>query len=168
MIEPTTATIGSHTYQLTRLPATDCMKWQARLLRVLSPLLRELGASVDTSKGLMDANIASALGGLTAGVAAVVEQVQQADPDLKLVTDLLALATVRHGRGDLLKLDTPAAIDLHFGHDEPRAPITDMYLVAYEVVKANHFLPPQLTGVLKAARANMTETLNATDTLTSE
>ena len=164
MIEPATVTIGQYTYQLTRLPATKCIAWQVRLFGVLAPLLRELGANPDGAS-VLDTNV---LSGLTSGVASIIEQMSSADPELTIITDLLALATVRHGRGDELKLNTEAAIDMHFGQEQHRAPITDMYLVAWEVAKANHFLPPQLTGILKQARATMTANLSATEPSTNE
>ena len=143
MIDPKTVTVGKFTYEVTKLPATQCTKWLLRLAKVFAPFLESLAAY----KGnIMEADATVMLG----GVAGVIEGLATNDPDGELLHELLSLTTVRYGKGEVMELTNPTGIDFHFGN---KAPVDDMYLLAMEVIQANHFLPSLLTGEVAKAYA---------------
>jgi hypothetical protein len=89
---------------------------------------------------------------LTNGVAGLIGQIEKIDPKMTILFDLLELVTVRKDRTDEMQL-TEAGVDLHFGNGAHQAPVADMYKVAYEVIKANHFLPiPDIGGLAKSLK----------------
>lgn len=145
MPAPLTVTVGKFTYEVKKLPATQCTRWRLKLANVLAPLIKGLG---DVQGNLLDAKV----GAIAGGVAGVIEGLATHDPDGELLHELVSMATVRYGKGELMELTNPVGIDFHFGE---KAPVDDMYLLAWEVIQANHFLPSLLTGLLaKPDKAN--------------
>lgn len=143
MIDPKTVTVGQYTYEIKKLPATQCTKWRLKLAKVLAPLVKGLG---DVQGNIMDAKV----GAIAGGVAGVIEGLATNDPDGELLHDLVGMASVRYGKGEVMELTNPVGIDFHFGN---KAPVDDMYLLAWEVIQANHFLPSLLTGLLAKAES---------------
>jgi hypothetical protein len=153
--EPKAVQIGGYTYIIQQLPATKCVKWQARLGAVFAPIIKEAGESLNLQgDSLLDTQIDvnSVVKALTNGVAGLIGQIEKIDPKMTILFDLLELVTVRKDRTDEMQL-TVACVNLHFGNGAHQAPVTDMYKVAYEVIKANHFLPiPDIGGLAKSLK----------------
>ena len=155
-VEPIAVQVGGYTYLIEQLPATKCAKWQARLGRVFAPVIKEAGESLnlqgdDFLNTKIDVN--SVVKALTSGLAGLIDQIEKLDPNMYILFDLLELAPVRKDRTDEMQL-TEAGVDIHFGHGKHQAPVSDMYKVAYEVVKANHFLPiPDIGALAKSLKA---------------
>lgn len=154
--EPIAVQVGAYTYIIQQLPATKCTKWQARLGRLFAPIIKEAGESLNIEgDNILDArlDVNSVIKALTGGLAGLIEQIEKLDPEMLILLDLLELATVRKDRTDEMQL-TEAGVDIHFGNAKHQAPVSDMYKVAYEVIKANHFLPiPDIGTLVKSFKA---------------
>lgn len=151
MPAPKTVTVGKFTYEVQTLPATQCTRWRLKLANVLAPLVKGLG---DVQGNILDAKV----GAIAGGLAGVIQGLATHDPDGELLHELVSMATVRYGKGEVMGLTNPTGIDFHFGE---KTPVDDMYLLAWEVIQANHFLPSLLTGLLAKAKSKTPQTTTA-------
>ena len=151
MLAPVVVKVGSFNYEVTLLKAIQANQWRIKLAKIASPLLRELGASVEGGTGLQESSI-SLVKGFAGGIASIIELLPENDTT---VVDLLGLATVRKGKGEDMQLTTDG-VDIHFGQGSNQAPLDDMYLLAWEVIKANGFLPKVPTGLLNVLSSKAT------------